>query len=258
MLQKKIAPLIYKIRPAPVAQFFKKFFQIQRMEVKTSNGLFWVDPVSFLGRALIDQDEYEPEMTKVLKAFLRPGDVFVDVGANEGYFSVIGARLVEEKGKVYAVEPQERIKGILKRNFELNHKAQQIIHIDRAISDRAKVETLHLTPTTNNSASSFIRPTRYPLQTQEVHCQTLETVFKENQITHCSLLKMDIESFEYEALMGAKELLKEGVIHRIVIEFHPNLLEKRGKSVEDILSLLDQCNYKRVEGFEADIFEKIN
>ncbi len=48
---------------------------------------------------------YEPEVTRVLEALLRPGMTFVDIGANVGYHALLGSRLVGPTGQVIAVEP---------------------------------------------------------------------------------------------------------------------------------------------------------
>ena len=47
----------------------------------------------------------EPEQQNVMSQFLRQGDVFYDIGANKGFFTVLAARLVGDKGVVYAFEP---------------------------------------------------------------------------------------------------------------------------------------------------------
>src|SRR5579863_7387210 len=48
---------------------------------------------------------YEPWTTEVLTKELKEGDVFVDVGANIGFFTLLASKLVGEKGRVYAFEP---------------------------------------------------------------------------------------------------------------------------------------------------------
>ena len=63
---------------------------------------------------------YEPEMIKTIEEIISIDDSFFDLGANEGYFSVLAAKIVGEKGLVYAVEPQSRLQEIVKRNFKTN------------------------------------------------------------------------------------------------------------------------------------------
>ena len=68
----------------------------------------------FIGR-------YEPQETCVARSILRPGDVFVDVGANCGYFTLLAAGLVGPSGRVVAVEAHPEIYETLRRSLGLNH-----------------------------------------------------------------------------------------------------------------------------------------
>src|SRR4051812_38970298 len=108
-----------RVRPAPVASALKRLLRVRRRAVTTPEGTFWIDPVSNLGLELL-RGRYEPSLTEVVRRYLRPGGVFVDVGANEGYFSAIAARLVGPTGRVVAVEPQARLRPVLEENFRLN------------------------------------------------------------------------------------------------------------------------------------------
>lgn len=61
---------------------------------------------------------WEPNETRWFVRSLRPGDVVVDVGANIGYYTLLGARLVGESGRVYAFEPDPASFEILARNVQ--------------------------------------------------------------------------------------------------------------------------------------------
>ena len=97
---------LLRIRPAPLAVFLKRLMRIKRKVVDTDTGKFWIDPASNLGITLLREGAYEPGMQAILEHFLMPGKVFVDLGANEGYFTVLGARLTQPSGRVFAIEPQ--------------------------------------------------------------------------------------------------------------------------------------------------------
>jgi hypothetical protein len=73
--------------------------------VSTSNGTFFINPVSNFGAAILN-GEYEPEMKRILNRYLPDGGTFIDLGANEGYFSVLASRMVGSKGRVVAILPQ--------------------------------------------------------------------------------------------------------------------------------------------------------
>src|SRR5258708_5878695 len=113
-------PLLRKTRPAALATHLKRLLGIKRTVVRTARGSFFVDPVSHLGEFLIREGEYEPDMTATLRRHLQPGSVFADVGANEGYFSVLGGQIVGPAGRVIAIEPQARLRAVVEENIRLN------------------------------------------------------------------------------------------------------------------------------------------
>jgi len=70
---------------------------------------------------LIYCDDFEIAERQFVSAFLRPGDVFVDVGANIGLFSVTAANRVGDTGKVYAFEPAAKTFHRLSENININN-----------------------------------------------------------------------------------------------------------------------------------------
>jgi 23S rRNA U2552 (ribose-2'-O)-methylase RlmE/FtsJ len=97
---------ILKVRPAFIASFLKRLLRVKRCVVKTINGNFFVDQLSNFGQGILSQTGYEPDLVDALKKILREGDVFLDIGANEGFFSIIASKLVGKTGKVISIEPQ--------------------------------------------------------------------------------------------------------------------------------------------------------
>lgn len=83
---------------------------------------------------LIYCEGFELQERKFLNAFLRPGDIFVDIGANIGLFSLIAARCVGKNGHVYAFEPTAKIYQRLIENVNLNH-FKNISYFQLALSD---------------------------------------------------------------------------------------------------------------------------
>jgi FkbM family methyltransferase len=73
-----------------------------------------------VSEVMIRDHAYEPEVTSVLKQILRPGMTFLDVGANLGYYTLLGARLVGPSGRVIGVEPNSENFRLILRSLELN------------------------------------------------------------------------------------------------------------------------------------------
>lgn len=66
------------------------------------------------------EGEVEPTVQEVLQQYLRPGMTFYDIGANIGFFSLLAARLVGQKGRVIAFEADPETASRLRGNVEKN------------------------------------------------------------------------------------------------------------------------------------------
>jgi FkbM family methyltransferase len=188
--------------------------------VHSQGFIFWVDPVSIFGQHLLSEGVHEAQMTRLVQTVLRPLDVFVDLGANEGYFSVLASRLVAG-GRVYCIEPQSRLRPILLENFRINAAAVALVPAAIA-AERGEVD-LFLRPSTNSGASSLFRHWRLGWARQRVQATTLDSFFADNQIDRARLLKMDCEGAEPLVVQGGKTVLQEHRIDFLAVEFHRSI-----------------------------------
>jgi hypothetical protein len=88
----------------------------------------YLDPMSHLGQQILRHGVYEPKTHEVVRSRLRPGDVFVDVGANEGVHCALAGRIVGERGAGVEIEPQVGLRGISEINCRLNDLVQWCIY----------------------------------------------------------------------------------------------------------------------------------
>jgi len=233
-----------RVRPAFLAAWLKKVLGVRRKAVKVSEGTFWVDPVSQFAINLVSTHGYEPEMGETLRRYLRSGSTFVDIGANEGFFTVQASRIVGPSGRVLAVEPQGRLQEVIRKNLELNGLTNVTL-VRSAVSDRPGEAELHISPSTNTGSTGLSQSTRYRVPQEAVPVNTLEGILDQHGIEKVDLMKMDIEGFEYEALIGAEKLLKAKRIRAVALEMHPELMRGRGKQPERLEALLAQSGYRQ-------------
>lgn len=235
---------LMKVRPASLAALLKRFLRIRRMVAKTPYGQFWIDPVSHFGWTINRHGLYEQNMINTMNKLLFSGANFVDIGSNEGYFTVIASRLVGPAGRVISIEPQERLMPVLDRNLQLNGiEGARVLNI--AISDRSGEAGLRLSPDTNTGASALDRGfTKYPLRRQAVATRRLGDVLNEEGMDHVDLMKVDIEGSEYEALLGSPEIFEAHRIRALALELHPSRLAARSKRALDITDMLASYGYR--------------
>jgi len=140
---------------------------------------------------------------------LKEGDVVVDAGANIGLFTIKAGRIVGDKGKVIAIEPDPNILGFLKRNIELNSLRNVIVVSKGVYSHKGKLRFNVAAEITEGSLYEGILPRMYrSTGFVEVEVDTLDNILKELEISKVNFVKMDIEGAEIEALKGMDGVLK--------------------------------------------------
>jgi FkbM family methyltransferase len=235
--------LLTHIRPAGLASAFKAALHRRRLTVETPNGKFLVDPLSLFGRELASTGDYEPKMRRTIAHYLKPGHVFVDLGANEGYFSVQAAKICGPRGFVLAVEPQDRVLPVLTANLTLNAVRQAKV-VNAGVADRSGTTVLHLAPDINSGSSGLDNAARYRVRTQKISVQTLSQILDDSGINHVDLMKVDIEGSEWEMLQGAPEAFANHRIRAMVLEIHNSHLERRGLDPGAIIRQLQSFGYR--------------
>lgn len=251
----RLHSLIFRVRPAFAAAALKRLFRVRRAPFRTKWGVFLLDPVSQFGSRMMSAGGYEPQMVEAVQGLLRPGDLFLDVGANEGFFSIIASKRVGPEGRVFAVEPQSRLQPVIVANIARN-KARNVELLQRAVSDERGIAELFLPPDTNTGSSGLFRTTRYRNPSERVLQATLSDIVAMMPDRPIRLMKMDIESFEHEAILGSKPLFEEGRIENIALELHPPVIEARGKRCEDITEFLESCGYRPRDGYRTMIYSR--
>jgi FkbM family methyltransferase len=220
-----IYSLLSSIRPVEFALLLKWLFRIGRIPVKTSTGTtFLVDPISNFGQQLLCHGIYEPQMVHLFQLTLRPSDVCIDVGGNEGYFSILASSLCTE-GKVYCIEPQSRMQKILQQNIRTNNVHSVNIY-QMALSDREGQVDLFLLPSVISSCSTTYKRTKKFFIKEKVPSITLDSFFKNNNIGRVRLLKIDIEGSEYNVVKGGLGVLGRQDVDFIALEYHIEVLDK--------------------------------
>lgn len=241
--QKKIFAMLMRVRPSQLVSAIKAMCGIRRRTVDISIGgrlAFWVDPVSVFGQHLINSWVYEPAMTQFVTTFLRPGEIFVDVGASEGYFSVLGARC---GARVYAVEPQSRMQQILRANFRLNDLLSTVDMCQVLLTDRQGEARIRLRPMTNPGASSLFRVGKIGWRSELLPTTTLDHLVHEKGISRISLMKVDCEGSEHAVIRGASETLRRKLIDFIALEYHPTIGPNAACECENTHCLLKKYGY---------------
>lgn len=188
------------------------------------------------GVSYLSKDRY---MDYLFQRVVAPGETVLDIGAQFGYYSLLAARKVGERGKVYAFEPEPANFELLRRNVELwGHRT--IITVNKAISDRNDKALLYVADSPGEH--SLIQNDLHP-QKRAIHAEstTIDTFLK-NQPVH--VIKIDIEGAEPLALRGAKTTIAQNDRLVIFTEFHPLMLRKGGIDPDSFLRELETMGFQ--------------
>lgn len=175
--------------------------------------LLEVLPSDVVGRPIAEFGVYEYAVTELLRGYLHPGDCFVDVGANIGYYSVLAAAIVSRTGKVIAFEPSDRVRKRLVRNVELNELNQVEIRGD-AVGERAGVVRLVEPQDTGNDGLAYV--TVDTTIGRDVACVTLDSLIEVGNVP--TLIKVDVEGGEQRVFAGAARLFARDDAPSLIFE----------------------------------------
>ncbi len=187
---------------------------------------------------------WEPDLTNWISGQLRPGDTFVDVGANIGYYSLLASALVGKTGAVVAIEASPAIFQQLERNVARND-SRNVRCANIAASDRRAKLPLFCGPEHNLGETSLysgpgFRPAGW------VNAAPLAEILAPAEIANARLMKIDVEGAEGLVLPGLVPLLDSGRSElELIVEFHPQYLTEEGRRPRELIQLLE------TKGFHA-------
>lgn len=162
---------------------------------------------------------FEEAEIQFTKRYLKPGDCFLDVGANIGLFSLNASVCVGEQGSVYAFEPAPVTFDRLKANVALN-QFRNIKTENFGLSDQNDTLQFHVSLSGYDAWNSFASLNDVgEITTIDVPVISLDEYISSNRLSNISLIKIDVEGWEMNVLKGATELLSRAQSPVLMVEF---------------------------------------
>jgi FkbM family methyltransferase len=187
------------------------------------------------------------------KAFLRPGDVYVDIGANIGLFSLIAARRVGPGGRVYAIEPVSATFRQLQDNVRMN-RFGNVIACQTALSEKPGQAEIYLSSDGLDGFNSIAKPHTENYSTEQIAVTTLDDFARQQGISgRIAMIKLDVEGWESHVLAGGKAELAAPGAPVIQIEFSTEGRLASGVSSAELYGMLVKLGY---QVFDYDPFAR--
>lgn len=231
--------------------------EIEVIDTKFKINIF--DKKDLIQKEIVEKKNWEPNLTKVMyelyKEDQREDKIFMDCGANIGFFSLLMASM---GANVVSIEMDETLCKELKKNFKLNHFKNYII-FNNALSNVGG-DTLYFEQRSkNNRGSQLIVESKTSHKTESV---TLDQVINELKANSIFLMKLDIEGYEIKALEGLVDNFNK--INYFIIE-----LAKKIKPTKEILKIVkiflgknykiyDLGYYNQIKNFDMNTFSYKN
>ena len=188
---------------------------------------------------------WEPNTTNVILKTLKNGDVFVDVGANIGYYTLLASKQVGSTGRVVSIEALPEVFKHLESNVAANF-CHNVRLVNVAVADEMGEIPIYGSPSSNRGMSSIINYKDWPVEAF-VSAAPLDKILSAEEMKRLCIIKIDIEGAEAPVLsriVDTLELYNPNM--QILVELSPGIA---GKSASDVFRKLISA------GFDAYLIE---
>lgn len=181
-------------------QYNKIFIYLHKPHWVTTffGGTMLCNPYDYIQRMIFYFGVWEPDISYWTSKLLSPGDVYVDIGANIGYYTLLASRCVGESGKVVSIEASPSIFSLLSTNIQAN-KATNVRAVNQAAADCDTMVSVYIGPE-NNLGSSTTEQSRGARFEATVKANALNSILVPDEISRVRLIKIDVEGTELTIL----------------------------------------------------------
>lgn len=184
--------------------------------------------------------EREPGTIEWIEHFVRERDVFYDIGANVGAYSLVASKFSHGTAEIYAFEPSFPTFTQLCNNILINNCEDNVIPLPIALSDETRLSTFNystLDPggalhSVGASVDQNLQPFA-PVWRQMVLCYRMDEFIEAFCLPAPNHIKLDVDGHELSILRGAEQTLSNPMLQSILVEVNEGL-----SSAEEIVNLL--------------------
>ena len=182
----------------------------------------------------------EPDTIEWIAQF-RAGEIFVDIGANVGMYTIWAAKT---RGvRTYSFEPESQNYAQLYRNIVINDLSENVVAFCLALSDKASYSLLHLSEfQPGSSCHSYGERIDHSLEPRDTRLAqgcvstTLDTLVAGGVLPQPNHIKIDVDGLEHKVLAGCRGVLADRGVKSVLVEINTNL-EQHRKIVADMTAL---------------------
>lgn len=203
-----------------------------------------VDISKSMGAAIYWRGAHDWAPIFVLEKMVSQGNTVIDIGANQGEYSLWAARKVGRQGKVISFEPMDQIFEAFEENISLNPSYSNVFFpIKKGLSDTPGKLQLYGKPGDNEGVNTMFPTSSHSVLIQEITLSTLDKELEGLGVEKVDFIKLDVEGAELQVLKGAKTTIQK-FKPKWMIEINEEACIAGGYQPQDILDFLDGFGYE--------------
>ena len=182
----------------------------------------------------------EPDTIEWIGGF-QAREVFVDIGANVGMYTIWAAKT---RGvRTFSFEPESQNYALLYRNIVMNGLSEDVVAYCLALSDTTSYSLLHLSQfQIGGSCHSFGEKINHNLEHRDTKLAqgcistTLDALVAAGVVPVPNHIKIDVDGLEHKVLTGCRDVLADRHLKSVLVEINTNL-EQHRKIIVDMQAL---------------------
>lgn len=221
--------------PGITLEQYEKFAPIKAVQDGTSTAVY-ATPTLFTKWRVDSLFTKEPDTIEWIRGF-RPDDVFLDIGANVGMYTIWAAKT---RGvRTFAFEPESQNYALLCRNIVLNDLSENVVAYCVALSDAPGFSLLHLSQfQLGASCHSYGEKLSHNLEFRDTKlsqgcvADTLDALVADGKIPIPNHIKIDVDGLEHKVITGSRTVLADRRVRSVLIELNTRLEQHRALVAE--------------------------
>lgn len=235
-----VSEFIYTVvlRPRPLRQAANAFLRaIVPSRLKRSGAIIVLNPNDLIVSGALTFGVYEKAETRFITSVFRKGDVFLDIGANVGYYTALGLTYMGHDSRIIALEPDPENFSYLLKTVEANG-GTNVTCIQKAAAGQTGRMTLYTSR--DNRGDNRLYPNELCQDRVDVEVTTIDLLLDELDVRSVNLIKIDVQGFEGHVLAGMTNVLSRSDKLIFMTEFWPHGLSAAGTDPRAHLTRLRQ------------------
>jgi FkbM family methyltransferase len=249
----KIAEFIYTVlfKPKPLKVLINFLIKlILPKTIKRGSSVIVLNPNDPVVSGALAFGVYEKEETAFIKSHLKKDSLFIDIGANIGYYTALAMPVIGENGLIIALEPDPESYSYLTKTIKAN-KLNNVKSFKLAAAEKESEQSLFLS--TDNRGDNRLYKFEMAENTIKVNTIPVDLLLEQLIIkpeSYSVFVKIDIQGAEGKAIAGMEKIILNSKELVIVMEFWPKGLKAMNTDPELLLN--------KLEGWGIQLFELTN